>query len=306
MRLLKFAYTLLPVALGLALDLLWQTLNGPSPIIFLRVDVGTLLLLLGILDGIATGLGLAIWSLAVRRGELNLRREQLASAESHRRFVRRLDHEIKNPLTAIRAGLANLPDSGDAAVMRSVRTQVDRLAHLSADLRKLADLETQPLECEPVDLGELLDEVVDQAEDCTDGNRRRVHLTVPHAPWPLTPVPGDRDLLFLAIHNLVDNALKYSRDNDTVELRAFEDNANVVVEVADTGTGIPESELSQIWDELYRGQGARGLPGSGLGLALVRAVVERHGGTVSVRSREGQGTVFTVRLPLSPQRERKE
>lgn len=306
MRLLKFAYTLLPVALGLALDLLWQTLNGPSPIIFLRVDVGTLLLLLGILDGIATGLGLAIWSLAVRRGELNLHREQLASAESHRRFVRRLDHEIKNPLTAIRAGLANLPDSGDAAVMRSVRTQVDRLAHLSADLRKLADLETQPLECEPVDLGELLDEVVDQAEDCTDGNRRRVHLTVPHAPWPLTPVPGDRDLLFLAIHNLVDNALKYSRDNDTVELRAFEDNANVVVEVADTGTGIPESELSQIWDELYRGQGARGLPGSGLGLALVRAVAERHGGTVSVRSREGQGTVFTVRLPLIPQRERKE
>jgi two-component system OmpR family sensor kinase len=70
------------------------------------------------------------------------------------------------------------------------------------------------------------------------------------------------------------------------------------VEVADTGPGIPEPEIAHIWDELYRGEGARGIPGSGLGLALVRAIVERHGGQVSLRSRAGQGTVFSLRLPL--------
>jgi two-component system OmpR family sensor kinase len=104
--------------------------------------------------------------------------------------------------------------------------------------------------------------------------------------------------LFLALHNLVDNAIKYSRSGDTIEVRAFEDGAAVVIEVADTGQGIPDNELPQIWDELYRGQGARGLPGSGLGLALVRTIVERHGGVVGVRSRQGQGTVFTMRLPI--------
>jgi two-component system OmpR family sensor kinase len=83
-----------------------------------------------------------------------------------------------------------------------------------------------------------------------------------------------------------------------VEVRAFEDGTFVAIEVADTGPGIPEDEEAQVWEELYRGQGARGVPGSGLGLALVRAIVERHGGGVSLRSRAGQGTVVTMRLPV--------
>jgi two-component system OmpR family sensor kinase len=111
-------------------------------------------------------------------------------------------------------------------------------------------------------------------------------------------VLGDWDLLFLATYNLLDNALKFTRPGDTVEVRAFEGGAFVVIEVADTGPGILEEEVSRVWEELYRGQGARGVPGSGLGLALVRAIVERHGGRVTLRSREGQGTVVTMRLPV--------
>lgn len=298
MKLLKFLLPLLPIGLGGALDLLWQALNGPAPIIFLRADVGTLLLLAGIAGGLLVGWSVVIWTLAERRSASAVLRERLAAAESHRRFIRRLDHEIKNPLTAIRAGLANLAGPGNAALVQSVRTQVDRLARLSADLRKLADLEAQPIEREAVNIGELLGELVEGIDDGQDPPARPVHLTVPRAPWPLPPVPGDRDLLFLALHNLVDNSLKYSRTGDTIEVRAFEDGASVVIEVADTGAGIPDGELSQIWDELYRGQGARGLPGSGLGLALVRTIVERHGGMVGVRSREGQGTVFSMRLPV--------
>ncbi len=298
MRRLRFAFPLLLIAIGLGLDLLWESLNGPNPVFFLRADVGTLFLLIGILGALIAWYGLAVWRLAARESEMALHRERVAAAESHRRFIRRLDHEIKNPLTAIRAGLANVNEANDSAVLRSVRTQVDRLAHLSADLRKVADMEVQPLERDKVDLSELLNEVVEQVNEREERLTRQLQLTVPRAPWPLTPIYGDRDLLFLALHNLVDNALKYSRAGDTIELRAFEDGASEVVEIADTGAGIPENELPQVWDELYRGQGARGVQGSGLGLALVRAIVERHGGAVGVRSRAGQGTVFTVRLPL--------
>jgi two-component system OmpR family sensor kinase len=111
-------------------------------------------------------------------------------------------------------------------------------------------------------------------------------------------VRGDWDLLFLAVYNLLDNAYKFTQPGDTVEVRAFEDGALVVLEIADTGPGIPEAEVPHVWEELYRGQGARGVRGSGLGLALVRAVAERHGGRVTLRSRVGQGTVVTLRLPL--------
>jgi two-component system OmpR family sensor kinase len=111
-------------------------------------------------------------------------------------------------------------------------------------------------------------------------------------------VNGDPDLLFLAVHNLLTNAFKFTQPGDRIEVRALEDGAAVVIEVADTGPGIPGNEIPHVWEELYRGQGARGIPGSGLGLALVRAIVERHGGQVALRSRQGQGTVFTLRLPI--------
>ena len=81
-------------------------------------------------------------------------------------------------------------------------------------------------------------------------------------------------------------------------MRAFEDGASVAIEVADTGPGIPEDEERHVWQELYRGNSARGVAGSGLGLTLVRAVVDRHGGDINLRSRSGQGTVITVRLPI--------
>jgi two-component system OmpR family sensor kinase len=118
-------------------------------------------------------------------------------------------------------------------------------------------------------------------------------------PAPVGTVPGDRDLLFLALHNLLVNAVKFTGPGDTIEVRAREDGDQVVVEVADTGIGIPAEELGGVWDELARGSAARGTPGMGLGLALVRAVVARHGGTVWMQSRPGHGTVVGMRLPVT-------
>ena len=130
-------------------------------------------------------------------------------------------------------------------------------------------------------------------------NTPRIELSLPAVPWPLPKVEADSDLIYLAFHNLLGNAVKFARPTDSIQIRAFEDSQGqaVVVEIADSGPGIPDFELPHIWEELYRGKLARGLPGSGLGLALVRVIIERHGGQISIRSRVDQGTVVSVRLP---------
>ena len=293
---------LIPFTLGLAAALLLRAISDGLPIVRLRADLGSWLALLGGLLSLLALTGVVVWVVAGRRLDRRLTEARQAQAEAHRRFLRRLDHELKNPLTAIRVGLANLagtpPGEAQARTMAGVETQVSRLNKLATDLRKLADLETQSLERAAVDLDELLSEVVTLAKQRPESEEREIALTLPQAPWPLPQVPGDRDLLFLAIYNLLDNALKFTRLDDTIEVRAIEDGRVVTVEIADTGPGISEDELPHIFEELYRGQEARRTEGSGLGLALVRAIVERHGGTVTMRSREGEGTVFTLHLPL--------
>jgi two-component system OmpR family sensor kinase len=153
------------------------------------------------------------------------------------------------------------------------------------------------MEHTPVDISALLKDAFSMAQEQPAAAERNLHLSIPQAPWPLPVVHGDADLLLLAVHNLLDNAMKFSRPHDTLELRASEDGSDVVIEVADTGPGIPENNQPHVWEELYRGESGRGIPGSGLGLALVRAIAERHHGRVGLRSRVGQGTVFSLRLP---------
>jgi two-component system OmpR family sensor kinase len=273
-----------------------------NPVIYVHVDVGTAALIAGLALSILAAIGLVSWEWAGRRCEHRLTGARARAAEERRRFLQRLDHELKNPLTAIRAGLANLASGPAEAAQQdalvSVKAQVLRLSRLTADLRKLAELETRALERVPVDVAGLLQEAVVLAQERPQAEGRQLTLTLPQAPWPVPDILGDWDLLFLATYNLLDNALKFTRPGDTVEVRAFEDGTFVAVEVADTGPGIPVEEVPRVWDELYRGQGARGVPGSGLGLALVRAIIERHGGGVTLRSRVGQGTVMTVRLPV--------
>jgi two-component system OmpR family sensor kinase len=274
------------------------------PNVYVQADAAALASMGGFLLSLVIGLVLAIVlrrKRLVARFQAEIEHNREMAAADRRRFLRRLDHELKNPLTAIRAGLANLSvgDPGDTQPesLNSVEAQALRISRLVADLRKLAELETRPLEFAPVDVAALLDEAVDAVRSLPETGDRRITLTVPQAPWPLPHVPGDRDLLFLAIYNLLDNARKFTAAGDTMEVRASEDGAMVVVEVADTGPGIPEEDIPHVWEELYRGKGARGISGSGLGLALVRAIIERHGGQAKVRSRAGQGTVFTLQLP---------
>jgi two-component system OmpR family sensor kinase len=234
--------------------------------------------------------------------ETTVRQLTDAAARDRLRFLMRLDHELKNPLTAIRAGLVNIEQTGgtipDGAALATVSVQTDRITRLVSDLRKLAELETRAIEAAPLDLTGLLHEVAEAAAEIPGARQRGFRMSVPRAPWPLPLIEGDRDLLFIAVQNLVANAVKFSSPGDTVEVRASEDDHALLLEVADTGAGIPADEIGQVWQELARGRAARSLPGTGIGLALVRVIVTRHGGQVAIRSREGQGTVVSIRLPV--------
>ena len=119
--------------------------------------------------------------------------------------------------------------------------------------------------------------------------------------WPAhEPCEADIDPARMrqALANLIDNALKYTPEGGAVDLscRALDDGM-VVVTVRDSGMGIPPAEQSRIWERLYRGDKSRGQRGLGLGLSLVKAIVEAHGGRAEVESREGMGAMFTVTLP---------
>ena len=290
-------FLVLPALLGLLLKIAFERGWLENSVAYLRADLGTLALLLGFLLTILLFIIWAIFLWQDRQFNQEFIEFQATTAEERRQFLRRLDHELKNPLTAIQAGLVNLNDGRDDVALKSIKTQTRRLSRLVADLRKLADLETRSIERVPVDLAAVLEETVAIVQEEPESADRSISLSLPQAPWPLPQVQGDEDLLLLALVNLLNNAVKFSAVGDRVEVRAFEDSEMVIVEVADTGPGIPEDEVPFVWQELYRGRGARGVPGSGLGLALVRGITERHGGQVSIRSRVDQGTVVTMKLP---------
>ena len=242
-----------------------------------------------------------------RRRDAELRRLRLQVQEEarmqHRQFLRRLDHELKNPLTAVRAAVADASQGASPAIavnLEVVDAQSRRMSRLLTDLRKLAELEAAPLALEDVDLAETVQDAVTAVieEAAGRGAAVRIRLDLPSVPWPLPHVRGDGDLLYSAVYNIVSNAAKYTPVGGAVEVRGREEGGTVTIEVADTGIGVPEREMGLVFRELGRAGNARALPGSGLGLPLVRTIAQRHGGTVGMTSREGVGTRVWLVLPV--------
>ncbi|MCI0712245.1 MAG: HAMP domain-containing histidine kinase [Chloroflexi bacterium] len=207
-----------------------------------------------------------------------------------KQFLERFDHELKNPLTAMRFALINVDDDqGYEAAINSIREQTLRIGALLQNLRKLAEFSTVSIEQIPVNVDALLHEAVALAHEHQPQRKISIrnHATM--------HIKGDKYLLLLAIYNLLDNALKYS-DNG-IEVTAWNEYQSVEINVKDNGAGIPQAELSHVWEELYRGTDVRHVQGSGLGLALVKAIVERHGGQVDIDSAPHDGTTVTLTLP---------
>ena len=298
----RWLWALVPAILTLGIVLVLDTLGIITFAIVLHADFDVIL----VVSGIGASIFVAAW-LALRERMERLHRQNLLLARQEAiaeraRFLRRLDHEMKNPLTAIRAALANLADIDNstthAEILEGINIQVLRLSQLVTSLRKLANMEAHPLEQARIDLTDLLEEAMLMAREEPGAEARDLQLIISQ---PLPSVLGEQDLLLLCLYNLLNNAVKFTRPGDKIELSAYpvtvRERPCVVIAVGDTGPGIPEDDIPHVWEELYRGQMTYGAAGSGIGLAMVKSVVERHGGWVTVNSTLDQGTNFTLTLP---------
>ena len=229
----------------------------------------------------------------------------LVLAEVRRDLVANVSHELKTPLAAIRGYAETLHDGAledPPAAKRFVRRimeQCRRLQALLEDLLTLSRLERreESLERIPTDLGAVLQRSAEVIEPIA--RERQVELQVDVDPVP--PIEADAEGLEKLCLNLLDNAVKYNRPGGRVHVRLSRRSDELVLEVDDTGRGIPEAALPRLFERFYRVDRGRSRDegGTGLGLAIVKHAAQRHGGTVEVESRLGEGSTFRVRLPLT-------
>ncbi|HJU00978.1 MAG TPA: ATP-binding protein [Actinomycetes bacterium] len=220
-----------------------------------------------------------------------------------RDFVANASHELKTPVAAVRAlaetlqtALPDDPEAGHRFAERIGR-EAERLDTLVRDLLDLSRVERGALDVEPVDLVGLVKEVAGGYADLAE--ERRITLATELRPG--VTMRGDRAQLALLLSNLIDNALRHTPAQGTVHVRLDPAEGRALLQVADTGEGIPAGELPRVFERFYRVDKARARQtgGTGLGLAIVRHVAEAHGGTVRVDSELARGTTFTVSLPVA-------
>jgi signal transduction histidine kinase len=222
-------------------------------------------------------------------------------------FVSNVTHELRTPLTNVRLYLGLLqrgrPEKHDHYVDVLVR-ETERLGALVDDLLELSRLDVArlggPPERLPVDLVEVVTAAMERASARASEADVTLHVSVDH---DLPRVSGDAVQLARAVDNLVGNALAYTPRGGSVDVRLGAEGKHVTLRVSDTGIGIPPSERDRVFERFFRGERARslGVPGTGLGLPIVREVVCRHGGSVSIGESmhaSSGGSCVTVQLPV--------
>jgi signal transduction histidine kinase/CHASE2 domain-containing sensor protein len=219
-----------------------------------------------------------------------------------------VSHEMRTPLTAIQ-GMTELLAAYDVEPVRrremnlAINDEVKRLTRMITGYLDITRLESgaTAMRLSPVRAESLLERILILLEPVAA--QRQIRLAGDF-PAELPPFLADADLLSRAVENLVSNAIKYSPDGTAVTLSARAGEEFVTIEVADHGYGIPEADLERVFDKFYRVPRVQdaGVPGTGLGLALVREIAELHHGSVSVRSEVNQGSTFTLRIPRNEAR----
>jgi two-component system, OmpR family, sensor histidine kinase MprB len=219
--------------------------------------------------------------------------EALATSRvQQRRLIVDASHELRTPLTAIRTNMdllgrgERLDPSQRAELISETRLELDELTEVVAELVDLATDARSDDPIEPIDLEEL-------AHDVANRFRRRSGREITVQSTDAATIDGRRAAVDRALSNLVDNALKFSADDTPVEIVV----EGSRLEVRDRGPGVPAGEEERVFDRFYRADTSRTLPGSGLGLSIVRQVAELHGGAAELAPREGGGSVATLTLP---------
>jgi two-component system sensor histidine kinase KdpD len=229
-----------------------------------------------------------------------------AARESERLRNALLDsvtHELRTPLTSIMASITSLRSDGklDAAsreeLMAVIQEETERLDRLVAQAVEMAELDAQEvvLDLAPHDIREAITGAIDAVK-----LREALHPIEVRVANGLPPVTIDLARMTKVIQHLLENAAKYSPDGSPIQISAEVNKSRLLVSVADRGPGIDDLERMMIFDKFYRGQSQRyRVQGTGMGLAIAKAIVEAHGGTIDVTSQLGHGSVFTFALPVS-------
>jgi signal transduction histidine kinase len=223
-----------------------------------------------------------------------------------RDFVANVSHELKTPATSLKLLAESLVDIMDEDPEQArffanqLRNETDRLAQLITDLLDLAKLESQEEvpNPQPVNVRSILITVLSRMRQFA----RQKNITLSwkrQGPDELYTIQGDETQLSSMFSNLVDNAIKYTPPGGKIDVIGEPTDGEIAIHVSDTGIGIPENKLPRVFERFYRVDKARSKEtgGTGLGLSIVKHTVENHGGRISVRSKPGEGTTFTVYLP---------
>ncbi len=220
-----------------------------------------------------------------------------------RRFTADVSHELRTPLAAIKGRIGVTLDRPRTPVeyeetLKGIEREADRLIRLSHDLLFLSRLEQAeiPHDFQQLDLGELLETIGEHMRPMAEA--RDIALSLDLAPGLV--IRGDFDHLTRLFLNLLDNAVKYTPHGGQVTVHAAHQATQVRVAISDTGPGIPEEALPHLFERFYRvaADRSRETGGAGLGLAIAHEIARAHGGTLAVQSEVGQGTTFTVVLPM--------
>jgi PAS domain S-box-containing protein len=221
-------------------------------------------------------------------------------------FIQNVSHELRTPLAIIR-GYAEILDSGDLGELdfaykdpvSTIARRAAMLSNLVDDLVSILEAEERNLKMKDFDLGVLLQTMMDDFQISAQKAEVTLHATIASR---LPLFHGDPDHMRRVVDNLVGNALKFTPHGGTVSLSMDVADENFVIQVSDTGIGIPEEELQRIFERFYQVDGSmsRKFGGTGLGLSLVHEIVSAHHGTIDVASQVGTGTTFTIRIPITP------
>jgi len=219
-------------------------------------------------------------------------------------FVANVSHELKTPLAAIQAMVETLLDGAiqdpehNVRFLERIRESADRLHRLVQDLLTLGRIESSQatLDLEPIFLSVSVDACI--ARHADRAKAKDLRLAVEPAPDAVVAL-ADEDALAEILDNLVDNAIKYTPSGGMITLRWLSEENEAVVQVSDSGVGIPEKDLPRVFERFYRVDKARSreLGGTGLGLSIVKHLVQSLGGAVTASSQLGRGSTFTIRLP---------
>ena len=225
--------------------------------------------------------------------------------ESRSEFVSNVSHELKTPMTSMKVladslvGQQGVPEDLYQEFMRDITAEIDRENRIITDLLTLVkmDKKNADLQIQHMSINQLLEDILKRLRPIAD--KRNIDLILDS----FRPVEADVDELKFtsAISNLVENAIKYNVDDGWVRVSLDADHKFFYVTVADSGMGIPEDSIDRIFERFYRvdKSHSREIGGTGLGLAITRSTIAMHHGVIKVFSREGEGTTFSVRVPLS-------